>query len=72
MGQEHSKRENVAVAGTASALTTGAGIALMALGGPIGIVAGGVILGAGVSGTVSTAQQALSSKEEFDYKKWGV
>ncbi len=56
MGQEQSKKEGLAVAGTTSLATTGTGIALMVVGGPIGIVAGGVILGAGVSGTVSTAQ----------------
>jgi hypothetical protein len=51
----------VAIAGTSSLLTTGAGIALMIVGGPVGMVAGGIILGAGVSGTVSTTQQALNS-----------
>jgi len=50
------KKEGVALAGTASLATTGTGIVLMAVGGPIGIVAGGIILGAGISGTVSTTQ----------------
>lgn len=66
------KKEGVALAGTASLATTGTGIVLMAVGGPIGIVAGGIILGAGISGTVSTTQQALNKKEEFDYKQWGI
>ena len=66
------KKEGIAVTGTASLVTTGSGIALMAVGGPIGVVAGGIILGAGISGTVSTTQQALNKKEDFDYKQWGL
>ena len=54
MGQAASKKEGIAIAGTTSAATTGAGIALMVIGGPAGIIAGGIILGAGISGTVST------------------
>lgn len=50
----------MAIAGTTSAVTTGAGIAMMIIGGPIGIIAGGIILGAGVSGAISTTQQALN------------
>jgi hypothetical protein len=46
----------VAIAGTTSAVTTGAGIGLMIVGGPLGIIAGGIILGAGVSGAISTTQ----------------
>jgi hypothetical protein len=48
------KKKNVMIAGTTSAATTGAGIALMVVGGPIGIIAGGIIMGAGVSGAIST------------------
>jgi hypothetical protein len=33
---------------------------MMIVGGPIGIIAGGIILGAGVSGAISTTQQALN------------
>ena len=45
----------------------------MTLGGPLGVIAGGVIVGAGISGTVSTAQQALNKEQkEFDYGKWGI
>jgi hypothetical protein len=46
----------VVAAGTTSAITTGTGILLMTVGGPIGIVVGGVIVGAGLSGTIGTAQ----------------
>ena len=48
------KKKNVMIAGTTSAATTGAGIALMVVGGPLGIIAGGIIMGAGVSGAIST------------------
>ncbi len=61
------------MAGTTSAATTGAGIALMVVGGPLGIIAGGIAMGAGISGAISTTQQALNKKQEnFDYKRWGV
>ncbi|CDW73262.1 UNKNOWN [Stylonychia lemnae] len=72
MGQKQSKKEGLAVAGSTSVLTTGAGITLMVVGGPIGMVAGGIILGAGVSGAVSTTQQALNDSDRFDYKRWGL
>jgi hypothetical protein len=56
MGASESKKQDgVIVAGTTSALTTGTGIVLMVLGGPIGVIAGGIVVGAGLSGTVSTA-----------------
>ena len=54
----------MAIAGTTSAATTGAGIALMVVGGPIGIIAGGIIMGAGVSGAISTTQQALNKDQQ--------
>ena len=54
MGQVESKKEGVAIAGTTSMATTGAGITLMVVGGPAGMVAGGIILGAGISGAIST------------------
>jgi hypothetical protein len=67
------KKKGVMVAGTTSAATTGAGIALMVVGGPIGVIAGGIIMGAGISGAISTTQQALNkNQEDFDYKRWGV
>ncbi len=56
MGIAATKNQGIAVAGTASAATTGAGIALLVVGGPAGIIAGGIILGAGISGSVSTTQ----------------
>ena len=40
--------------GASSAVTTGTGIALMLGGGPPGIIVGGILLGAGISGTLST------------------
>ncbi len=46
----------MAIAGSTSLLTTGAGVAMMIVAGPVGIVAGGIVLGAGLSGTVSTTQ----------------
>jgi len=67
------KKKDVAIAGTTSAVTTGAGIGMMIIGGPIGIIAGGIILGAGVSGAISTTQQALNkNQDQFDYKRWGM
>jgi hypothetical protein len=39
----------------------------------MGIIAGGIILGAGVSGAISTTQQALNkNQDQFDYKRWGM
>jgi hypothetical protein len=60
MGQQESKNESLAIAGGTSAFTTGAGIAIMTMGGPAGIVAGGIIVSAGISGSVSTVTQALN------------
>lgn len=56
MGQKvtKQKKKGLAVAGTTSAVTTGVGISIMVVGGPIGMVAGGIILGAGISGSVNT------------------
>jgi hypothetical protein len=45
------------------------GGALMVLGGPVGMVAGGIIMGAGMSGEVATIQQARSDNEEFSHKQ---
>jgi hypothetical protein len=53
---QRKKKKDVAIAGTTSAFTTGAGIGMMIIGGPIGIIAGGIVLGAGVSGAISTTQ----------------
>ncbi len=70
---QRKKKKDVAIAGTTSALTTGAGIGMMIIGGPIGIIAGGIVLGAGVSGAISTTQQALNkNQDQFDYKRWGM
>jgi hypothetical protein len=70
---QRKKKKDVAIAGSTSALTTGAGIGMMIIGGPIGIIAGGIVLGAGVSGAISTTQQALNKKQDqFDYKRWGM
>lgn len=69
----HHKTSDVMIAGTTSVVATGAGIALMIVGGPIGIIAGGAILSAGITGTISTTQQALNKdQEDFNYEKWGV
>lgn len=56
MGSKTSKQKKrgLAIAGTTSAITTGVGIGMMVVGGPVGIVAGGIILGAGISGSVNT------------------
>lgn len=42
------------IGATISSSSTCAGIALMSLGGPPGIIAGGIILGAGISSGVNT------------------
>lgn len=51
--KDSQKTTGLIVAGTASGLTTGIGVGLMFLG-PIGMIAGGIVLGAGISGTVGT------------------
>lgn len=75
MGQKATKqkKKGLAIAGTTSAITTGVGIGMMVIGGPVGIIAGGIVLGAGISGSVNTVQQGLSKKKpKFDYKRWGI
>jgi hypothetical protein len=47
---------DLAIAGSTSLLTTGAGIALISLGGPITAMVGGIVLGAGISGSVNATQ----------------
>ena len=58
------------VGGATSAVTAGAGIGLMFLG-PVGMIAGGVLLGAGVSSAVNTVQQ-VATEGEFKYGQWGT
>jgi hypothetical protein len=65
------RKTKVAVAGTTSGLITAAGVGLMFLG-PVGMLAGAVVLGAGVSGTVNTIQQGVSENEDFDMGQWGI
>ena len=48
------KRKDVSLATSMSVITTGTGIVLMTVGGPIGVIAGGIIIGAGLSGTISS------------------
>lgn len=67
MGAQNSKGEDVAIAATTSLATTGAGITLMVIGGPVGVISGGIIMSAGISGTVATTQQALSEVKNFSY-----
>ena len=75
MGSTNSKEESRAVGGVvgggASLATGGAGIGLMILGGPVGIVAGGILLGTGISSAANTVQQCASDKE-FNYAKLGI
>jgi hypothetical protein len=55
----HSKGNKTAACwsyGIGSAAVTIAGGALMVLGGPVGIIAGGIVMGAGLSGEVATIQ----------------
>ena len=54
--------------GIASAGVAAGGAALMVLGGPIGLLAGGIILGTGISREVNVVQQAISDKEDFSEK----
>jgi hypothetical protein len=56
------KTLEVAAAGTTSGLVTAIGIGLMFTG-PIGMFAGGIILGAGISGGMNTIQQGCSEEE---------
>lgn len=60
-----------AIGGSASAAGIGGGIALMVLGGPVGMVAGGILLGTGISTATSTVQQCATDKE-FSYTHLGV
>ena len=75
MGNDLSKEESRAVGGTVGGSTTLAtsatGIGLMVLGGPIGMVAGGVLLGTGIASGVNTVQQCVKD-EKFDYAQWGI
>ncbi len=41
----------------------------MILGGPAGMIIGGIIMGAGLSGEVATVQQARSDNEDFSHKQ---
>lgn len=50
----HKKTLKCVAYGIGSAATAAGGGALMILGGPLGLIAGGVILAAGLSGEVST------------------
>ncbi|XP_065836765.1 mucin-19-like [Oscarella lobularis] len=72
MGNSESKSKAIGgtVGGVTTAATVGTGIGLMFLG-PIGIIAGGVLLGAGISSGVNTAQQC-ATKGEFRFGQWGV
>lgn len=71
MGNSESKSEteSKAVGGTIGGATavaaTGAGIGLMFFG-PVGMVAGGILMGAGISSGVNTVQQ-VATKGEFKY-----
>ena len=56
------------VGGATSAVTVGAGIGLMFLG-PVGMIAGGVLLGAGISSAANTVQQ-VATDGEFKYGPW--
>lgn len=69
--KKSSKTEDVIVASTASGLVTAAGIGLMFLG-PVGIFAGGIVLGAGISGSMNTIQQGVSDSDEFSWGEYGA
>ena len=58
------------VGGATCAACVGTGIGLMFLG-PPGMIAGGVLLGAGISSGVSTVQQCTKD-ENFNYDQWGT
>jgi len=68
------KTESKVIGGTVGSATSaacvGAGIGLMFLG-PPGMIAGGVLLGAGISSGASTVQQCTKD-EKFDYGQWGT
>ena len=75
--QEESKpdtRESRAIGGTIGGgigvTTTGVGIGLMFLG-PVGMIAGGVLLGTGLSMSANTVQQCVQDKE-FSYGQMGI
>ena len=55
-----------AIGGSASAAGIGGGIPLMVLGGPVGLVAGGILLETGISTATSTVQQCATDKALFD------
>eukprot|EP00347_Sterkiella_histriomuscorum_P010019 403339000 len=65
------KTTGIVVAGASSTVLTGIGVGLMFLG-PMGMIAGGIVLGGGISGGVNTIQQGISDKEDFEYEQWGV
>ena len=49
-----------------SAGSIAGGVALMIQGGPVGIVAGGALVGTGISGGVITFQLEHNDNDEFD------
>ncbi|KAL4501411.1 hypothetical protein ABPG72_021218 [Tetrahymena utriculariae] len=66
-----SKNIDAIFAGSLSVLTTVAGGLVLAATGPVGMIVGSVILGAGISGGVDAVQQGLNEEEEFSFSKWG-
>ena len=65
------KKTGTIIGSATTGVATAAGIGLMFLP-PFGPIAGGVLLGAGISSGVNTAQQAFSKEEEFDMKSLGM
>jgi hypothetical protein len=61
------KTQDLALAGSTSAFTLGAGVSLMIFGGPVAGIFGGMLCGAGISGSFSTGTQAFNDKTDFDF-----
>ena len=72
MGKTNSKPLGLTVGYGTSAAATGGSIALMILGGPIGLVAGGIGLGAGLAGGANTIKQNVEDKKTFDFGEFGI
>lgn len=73
MGNEESKSKAVGgtVGGATSAGSIAAGVALSIFGGPLGIAFGSMLITAGASSAVSTADQCIKDGN-FDYGDWGL
>ena len=61
------KQDKCVAAGATSTIAATGGLIAMVAAGPIGIIIGGAILSAGVSGTLNSVSQHNNDKEDFSF-----